>query len=249
MYGNGAVIVAFDHAPLGLLDGLGNICRQVEGILPSHPSGVVLNLGVLKRLAGKISEADVAAIMRLDGNQTYLAGDWTASADWELFYSAETAVRAGAAGAIVNLVLGGPAELSSLKVVARAAAACGELGIPLYVSAIVISNKNDLHKEEAHEQAFAARMAFELGADYVNLYGVSDPSSIEYASAWCDVPIIAQGAPRGGSPSEVANWAEKCGAAGAYGVCVGQAVWGSADPGRVVRLLSRALSSRDGTSL
>src|SRR5258706_340749 len=109
MDGRGALVVAFDHAPLGLQRGLEDISRKVRDLLPQQPDGVILNCGVLKHLGSDFRAfGQTAAIARLDGNRTHLGGDWTASPDWELFFSAATAKRFGASAAIVNLLLGGP---------------------------------------------------------------------------------------------------------------------------------------------
>jgi DhnA family fructose-bisphosphate aldolase class Ia len=232
-----SILVAFDHAPLGLVPGLERISDKVRALLPLGLDGVILNFGVLKHLSQDILNGPTPAIARLDGNQTYLQGDWLQASDWELFYSADAAARLGASGAIVNLLIGGPAELASMRVVAQAATACADLGIPLYVSAIAVDEPNTTEASPDIRRAFAARMAFELGADIVNLYGAGDPTLVEHVRTWCDAPLIAQGAPAGGSLSDVSNWAEKCRSAWADGICVGRAVWQSSDPSALVAQL------------
>ncbi|WP_229075185.1 hypothetical protein [Actinoplanes sp. DH11] len=226
----GRVVVALDHAPLGLLPGLERVSHTIGTLVSVQPDAMILNFGLLKRFGASLAAAGVAPILRVDGNRTYLAGDWTASDEWEMFYSAESAANVGASGVIVNLLLGFPAELASLKVLASAASAAQQTGLELYVSSIAADPGTGSADELRDRQAFAARMAFEMGADVVNVYGAGDPTVIEHVAPWCDADLLAQGAPSGPSAGAAANWAEKSVAAGAAGVCVGQSVWGDKDP-------------------
>jgi fructose-bisphosphate aldolase / 2-amino-3,7-dideoxy-D-threo-hept-6-ulosonate synthase len=240
----GRVLVAFDHAPLGLLDGLQRMPEVIPALVPAKPAGIILNFGPMKRFGELLIAAGIAPIMRLDGNRTFLAGDWTASPEWDLFYSAETAAAMGAQGVIVNLLVGGPAELASLTSATRAAAAAHRLGIPLYVSSIVIDPATGRQTENPDHKAFGARMAFELGADVVNVYGAEDPAVIEHVKPWCAADVVAQGAPATAHLDAIANWAEKCVASGADGVCVGRAIWGAPRPAAVLHAIEAALGAR-----
>jgi DhnA family fructose-bisphosphate aldolase class Ia len=252
---DGVLLIAFDHAPLGLIAGLDRTNEIISGLLDDRVDGFVVSYGMAKFLAGPSARNPGAAraplIVRLDGNQTYLQGDWTRSADWELFCSAETAMRVGAVGAIVNLLLGCPAELASIKVVSRAVAACAEVGLPLYVSAIACAEDTPGNggADTDDRKVFAARMAFELGADTVSLYGSHDPHILKDASHWCHVPLIAQGVRPGSRVEDMAAWAGECRSSGAAGVCIGQAIWQSADPVGVARQVLLALRPGSGQRL
>lgn len=247
-----SLIVAIDHVPLGLSAGLDDIDRRVGAILAGHPDGVVANYGLLKRMQQAFDLQSTTPIARLDGNRTFLAGEWTASADWELFFSAEASARIGAGAVIVNLLLGGPAELASLKVVARAAVACHASGLPLVVSAICVQRPGRkptgaiirrlsgvVHKREdpavlsLRGASFAARMAFEMGADYVVGYDLFAPDALGEIRRWCPVPLLAQGAPSG-DREKLHAWAQECLTNGANGVIVGRAIWQSEDPKETV---------------
>jgi DhnA family fructose-bisphosphate aldolase class Ia len=241
---SGLLVAAFDHAPLGLLPGLE---RTEDTVRALHKLGVrhfVLNYGPLRALAPGLKNLDpdseTTLILRLDGNQTYLFGDWTESEDWVLFHSAETAVRIGASAGIVNLLLGGPSELASLTVVARAVEACGRAGIPLYVSAMATPDPTSGQVSE-ESKIFAARMAYELGADLVNLYGMQDPKLISEVARWCPIPLIAQGAPLSEDPTVLTSWAGACRHHHAAGICVGQALWQAPNPSWVARQLLNGL--------
>ncbi|WP_033344973.1 beta/alpha barrel domain-containing protein [Catenuloplanes japonicus] len=221
-------MVAFDHAPLGLFAGLRNLPGIVSALADVKPDAVILNFGPMKRLGAELARSGIDTVLRLDGNRSYLAGDWTSSDEWELFYSVETAVKVGAAGVIANLLLGGPGEMASIRAVSTAAAAAHAARLRFYVSSIV------LNQPGGDGKAFGARMAFELGADVVNMYG-ADPRVVEEAVSWCDGgALLAQGAPKSGQPEAVIGWAKECMVAGATGVCVGEAVWGADDPAAVL---------------
>src|SRR5258708_2551476 len=258
-----SLVVALDHAPLGLAAGLDHIERKVEAILAGHPDGLIANYGWLKRIKQGEGPAQTSLIARLDGNRTYLAGDWTKSDEWELFFGVDACVRIGAQAGIVNLLLGSPAELASLNVVARAVAACDAVGVPLVVSAMYVPvMEQGSKRERAHPSSgslrtrpqaaederpgqgrcFAARMAFELGADYVIAYDTVDPHDLTEVKRWCPSPILAQGAPPG-QPVELAAWACACVSSGARGVVAGRAVWQDDNPTQVVTTLRMALPS------
>jgi DhnA family fructose-bisphosphate aldolase class Ia len=231
------VILALDHAPLGLLDGLD---RAEEILFETNNmplNGAIINYGVLKRLRDADARSDLPLICRLDGNRTFLSGDWTKSAEWELLYSADACKRTGASGAVVNLLLGGPAEMASIEVVARAAVTCRDVSLPLLVSAMYVGEERI-----GDEHAFAARMAYELGADAVCAYDVRDPKSLSSVMRWCPVPVYAQGAPDEGGHAGLARWAAGCVAAGARGVVVGRPVWQNPDPIGSLRALLSAIA-------
>jgi fructose-bisphosphate aldolase, class I len=233
------VIVAFDHAPLGLLPGLDAMDSLLAQFVRYQIEGYIVNYGVLKHLTREISDLSITPIARLDGNHTYLGGDWTKSPEWEMFYSVEACQKVGARAAIVNLLLGSPAELASLRVVAKAAAACREGALPLFVSAMCFC-KPAQHSAENSCHAFAARMAYELGADVVNVYGTSDANTIKEVRHWCPLPLYVQGAPVA-SDGDLTYWARECVGSGAKGVIVGRAAWQSPDPNETVRQLIAAL--------
>ena len=229
------VIVAFDHGPLGLLPGLDRMDALISAFEDLPLDGLILNYGVLKRFGRAQPSMPVTPIARLDGNRTVLGGDWSKSAEWELFYSVEACQRVGARAAIVNLLLGGPAEMASLRVVAQAAAACQRAKLPLYVSAMCVGDEG-ADWPPGHRQAFSALMAYELGADVVIVYEATAGVLAE-VRRWCPLPLYAQGAPSAGHGRDLEAWAAQCVAAGAKGVIVGRSVWQSTDPGDTLRRL------------
>lgn len=234
------VIVAFDHAALGLLPGLDRV-EDLAAQLEKYPiEGYIVNYGLLKNLARQGDSRQVSPIARLDGNQTFLAGDWTNQAEWELLYSVDDCKELGARGAIVNLLLGGPAELPSIKVVAKAAAACRRADLPLLVSAMCFCKQNQAGSTRHNCQAFSARMAYELGADRVNVYNVSDERLLKEVTRWCPLPLYAQGAMPYGPSMDLSQWAKSCLRAGASGIIVGRAVWQNPDPHEMIMNLIEA---------
>ena len=243
---NGLLILAFDHVFLGLLKGMEGIEHTIADVLPSHPDGLILNFGVLRRVRPILRDAGVTPILRLDGNRTYLAGDWTKSAEWEMFYTADSAAKAGAEAAIVNLLVGGPSELSSIKVVASAAAACQDVGIPLVVSAIALDSASSAGRRQRHkklEACFVARLAYELGADIVNAYEVADPNIVRSIKEACPIPMIVSGISAQDDRKDPANWVAAVVGNGAAGICVGRAVWQSAEPLKAAQNLRSAMDA------
>jgi DhnA family fructose-bisphosphate aldolase class Ia len=234
------VIVAFDHAALGLLPGLDRI-EDLAAQLEKYPiEGYIVNYGLLKRLARQGDSLRVAPIARLDGNQTFLAGDWTDQTEWELLYSIDDCRALGARGAVVNLLLGGPAELPSIKVVAKAAVACQRADLPLLVSAMCLCKQNHAKSVSHNCQAFSARIAYELGADRVIVYNVSDERLLKEVTRWCPLPLYTQGGVPQGTSMDLSQWAKSCLSAGASGIIVGRAVWQNPDPYTMIMSLIEA---------
>lgn len=244
---NRILFLAFDHIFLGLLPGIEDIERKIIATLSAKPDGMILNYGVLRQLGPTIASAGVAPILRLDGNRSYLAGEWTRLPEWEMFYTAECAAKAGAQAAIVNLLIGGPSELASIKVVARAAAGCEEADIPLVVSAIALPSRPLWRRHRADERQsraiFAARLAYELGASIVNVYSVADPSIVQEILPLISVPAVVSGGPGPGRLAELTRWAIGALSKGAAGICVGRAVWQDPEPDKISLELRSVLDS------
>ena len=247
MHLNRILFLAFDHIFLGLLPGIEDIERKIVATLPAKPDGMILNYGVLRQLGPAIASAGVAPILRLDGNRSYLAGEWTKLPEWEMFYTAECAVKAGAQAAIVNLLVGGPSELASIKVVAKAAAGCQEADIPLVVSAIALSSMPPWRRHRTDERRsrtiFAARLAYELGASIVNVYSVADPSIVQEILPLISVPAVISGGPGPGRLAELTHWVAGALSKGAAGICVGKAVWQDSEPDKIALELRSALDN------
>lgn len=239
--GGPSVIVAFDHAPLGLLPGLDRMDTLLREFAAQPLAGIIVNYGVLKRLSRENPQPSVNPIVRLDGNRTVLGGDWTRSAEWELFYRADACQQLGARAAVVNLLLGGPAELLSLKVVAQAVLACQNAGLPLLVSAMCLATTDTEEIGYSH-QAFSARIAYEMGADMVNVYSAVDGAVIREVRQWCPLPLYAQGAPASEGAATLSRWARECVLAGAQGVVVGKSIWQHPDPTERLRVLITELA-------
>jgi class I fructose-bisphosphate aldolase len=216
---------------LGLLEGLDRTEELLLSVRNCPLAGAILNYGVIRYFKRIAPASIVPIIARLDGNRSFLAGDWTKSSEWELLYDADACREAGASAAAVNLILGAPSEMASIKAVTRAAVSCHRAGIPLLVSAMTFGVKGN------ERYAFGARMAYELGADVVSVYGVRDATCLAEVSRWCPLPFYAQGAPAADGPADLGRWAQSCIAHGARGVVAGRSIWQSLDPPAVTRQL------------
>jgi DhnA family fructose-bisphosphate aldolase class Ia len=244
MRADNLLVLAFDHVFLGLLPGIGHTENTIAALLPAHPDAIIMQPGVLRKVGSALLDHQVTPILRLDGNRTYLAGEWTRSPEWEIFYTAEFAAKAGAKAAIVNLLVGSPAELSSIKAVATAVEACQDVGMPLLVSAIALNQTSQsTPSDPVANQPFVARLAYELGADFVNAYDVTDPGLVRSILPVCPIPTIMSGGSRIKTHKGLVRWTGDVVREGAAGVCLGRAVWQNPDPGRLTRDLRAAIDS------
>ena len=231
------LVVALDHIPLGIMPGWEHAEKTLKAVIAGQPDYIVVNFGILKRFSA-LFQGGPRTVLRLDGSPSYLVDNWLDAAEWHLLYSIEDALRLGASAAIVNLVVGGPAEMQSVRAVARAASACLERQFSLFVSAV--PSAKALERDHTEVTAFAARLASELGADIVNLYYDGDAKGLEYIVPTCPAPIVLAG---GALKSDVDTLRRVRFAvdAGCLGVCYGRSIWQSRHPTLVMKAVRSLL--------
>lgn len=235
--GKHLLVVALDHIPLGVMSGWEYPEDTLETILQGHPDYLVLNFGIIKRFSSLLQEGP-GIVLRLDGSPSYLVEDWRKASRWDLLYSIDDALRVGASAAIVNILVGGVAEMPSIRVAARVASACLERKLPLIISAIPSSELTGY--DEVEVASFAARLAAEVGADIVNSYFDANHEDLRRIVSICPVPVLLSG----GSPksdTETIRRAYSALQAGCVGICFGRSIWQSNDPLSVMQALRTLL--------
>lgn len=229
-----AVIVAMDH-PAYL--GMGVPAAAVEAIAAAGPDAVLATWHLARSRPEAF--ASCGLILRVDGGVSDLgepAGGDTSS----LLYRAEEAMVLGADAVIVMTFPGTPDEERSLGRLARLAAECERLGLPVVAESIP-GGWGQTVEWTAHNVGRGARIAVELGADAVKTMCPGPPETFAEVAAACPGPVVALGGPKADDADQVVALARGVVAAGAAGVAFGRNVWGSDDPAGMVARLRAAV--------
>lgn len=227
----GRVLVgALDHYPLGSQSGLERPLMVADRLIAGGVDAIIASFGILKSVIGSRppSTEPPKFLLRADGNETYLHGEWTSSPHWCRWYSASDAHAIGASGLAVNLILGGPSELESLTVVSSAARDVHHQSLGLLVSVIVVDDQDsDRLIFDPERVMFGARVAAELGADIVNIYTNGDARLLADIPLHTFVPTVVSGLGPIRRESPGVASLRMAGELGFAGACLGRALWGS----------------------
>jgi class I fructose-bisphosphate aldolase len=233
-----SVVIALDHAQFkGPTDGLRSLPEAVAQAVEGGADGIILNPGAVRdcvsRYAGRCS-----LVLRITGAST----DTNPTFDYHRpIASARRASTLGADAVIAMGFLGGPGEAPSLALLAKIAADCDRCGMPL-VAEMLIADPAKFN--DVPSIARGARVAYELGADVVKVYGAGDPAFAEVPKS-CPLPVLVAGGAASEDPAGMAREAVRRGAAG---VAFGRTVFGAKDPAAVVRALVDVVHGTKGGS-
>jgi class I fructose-bisphosphate aldolase/fructose-bisphosphate aldolase/2-amino-3,7-dideoxy-D-threo-hept-6-ulosonate synthase len=229
-----AVFVAMDH-PAYM--GTGVPAAAAGAIASARPDAVLATW----QLARSRPEAFATSglILRVDGGISDL-GEPPVSDTTSLLYSAEQALVLGADAVVIMVFPGTPDEERSLGRLARLAAECEQLGLPVMAESIpggwprtVPWNTENVGR--------GARLAVELGADIVKTVCPGPADEFAAVAEACPAPVVALGGPKVDDEDQVVALARGVVAAGGAGVAFGRNVWGSDDPAALVGRLMEAV--------
>lgn len=229
-----AVIVAMDH-PAYL--GAGVPAAAVDAVAAAGPDAVLATWHLARSRPEAF--AGCGLILRVDGGVSDL-GEPAAGDASTLLYRAEEAMVLGADAVIVMAFPGTPDEERSLGRLARLAAECERLGLPVVAESIPGGWAQTVGWT-AENVGRGARIAVELGADAVKTMCPGPPETFAEVAAACPGPVVALGGPKADDAGQVVDLARGVVAAGAAGVAFGRNVWGSDDPAGMVARLRAAV--------
>jgi DhnA family fructose-bisphosphate aldolase class Ia len=220
------IIVPFDH---GVTKGPVGELRDPHRIATAAGEGgadaIMFHAGLAPLLADVYGGA-LASILKLtDGVSD--------TSDQVPLASVEQAVRYAVDAVCVEFYLGSRNERESLQLIGRVRREAEAYGMPLMVAAYVDRSRTD--RDSAIPVAHAARVAAELGADFVKTPFVSDDAGFGEIAAGTPVPVVMAGGRTIDEQALVTRTAHAIDH-GAAGVAMGRNVWGGGD---TVRVLSR----------
>jgi DhnA family fructose-bisphosphate aldolase class Ia len=229
---NGRVlIVAFDH---GLIEGPAKGMEQpghtLAKIVEGGANAILTSFGVATRFAKEI--ASLGLILRLDGGGTKLGQMGGSSGQ---FYTIEDALRLGADAVAVSAFPGSSKEEATLKVLAEVIREAHAWDIPVMAEMVPGGFDSGPEFRTAESIAISARVAAELGADWVK---IPYAEGFEQVTASCYVPAVILGGSKKGSERQMLETIRAALVAGGAGVAVGRNIFQAGDPARMTAAIA-----------
>ena len=217
-----ALIVAFDH---GLIDGpargMERPAETLAKIVAGGADAILTSYGAATRFAREI--APLGLILRLDGGGTKLGKMGPGSQ----FYTVQDALRLGADAVAVSAFPGSPQEETTLHTLATVIGEAHAWGLPVMGEMVPGGFDSGPEYRTAESIAIAARVAAELGADWVK---IPYADGFDRVVETCYVPAVILGGARKGSERAMLETIRHALDAGAAGVAIGRNIFQADDP-------------------
>lgn len=216
-----ALIVATDH---GMISGpaIPNLAETLPQMISGGVDAVMASYGTATRFARQL--ARVGLVLRIDGAGTVLGPMDGPGAQ---FYTVEDALRVGADALCVTTFPGTPHEEATLETLARVIRKAHRWGLPVMAEMVPGGFDSGPELRTLHSINVAARVAAELGADWVKIPYVD---GFETVIQSCYVPVVVLGGPHQDDPTDTLAMVKAGMQAGAMGGTIGRNIWQSASP-------------------
>lgn len=229
-----ALIVAMDH---GLIDGpcpgLENPAETIASVVAGGADAILTSYGIACRFAREL--APVGLILRADGGGTSLGKMDGPGAQ---FYSVEEALRLGADAVAVSAFPGSPKEEATLETLARVIGEAHAWGLPVMAEMVPGGFDSGPEYRTAASIALAARVAAELGADWVK---IPYAEGFDQVTAGCYVPAVILGGAKKGSERIMLETIKTALLAGGAGVAIGRNIFQADDPAAMTAAVAAIL--------
>jgi DhnA family fructose-bisphosphate aldolase class Ia len=167
--------------------------------------------------------APLGLILRLDGGGTKLGKMGPGSQ----FYTVEDALRLGADAVAVSAFPGAPSEEATLRTLAQVVGQAHRWGMPVMGEMVPGGFDSGPEYRTAESIAIAARVAAELGADWVK---IPYATGFEHVAETCYVPAVILGGAKKGNERLMLETIRTALDAGAVGVAIGRNIFQADDP-------------------
>ena len=224
------LIVACDHGMISGPDaGIEKVGDTLERVIAGGADAVMASYGTASRFAAQLSR--VGLVLRIDGAASVLGPKGGPGAQ---FYTVQDALRLGADALCVTAFPGSPVEEATLTVLAHVIREAHVWGIPVMAEMVPGGFDSPPTARTVHSVGVAARVAAELGADWVKIPYVD---GFEQVVAGCYVPVVVLGGPHQDAPAATLTMLEAALRAGAVGATIGRNIWKSPDPTAMTQAL------------
>ncbi len=229
-----ALIVAFDHGMIdGPAKGMEKPGQTLSQIVAGGADAILTTFGMATRFAKEI--APLGLILRLDGGGTKLGKMDGPGAQ---FYPVEDALRLGADAAAVSAFPGSPKEEATLETLAHVISQAHAWNLPVMAEMVPGGFDSAPEFRTAESLAISARVAAELGADWVKIpYG----DGFQQVTAGCYVPVVILGGAKKGSERTMLETIQASLLAGGSGVAIGRNIFQAEDPAAMTAAVAAVL--------
>ena len=231
-----ALIVAFDH---GLTEGPARGMEYPAEILAKIVAGgadaILTSYGIATRFEREISS--LGLILRLDVGGTKLGKMGPGSQ----FFSVEDALRLGADAVAVSAFPGTPEEAHTLHTLATVITEAHRWGLPVMAEMQPGGFDAGPELNTTESIALSARVAAELGADWIKIPYASDFNQVVKT---CYVPIVMLGGVKTNNQPLLFETVHRAVESGASGVAIGRNIFQADDPGATTAALAAILHNR-----
>jgi DhnA family fructose-bisphosphate aldolase class Ia len=229
-----SLIVAFDH---GMIDGPAAGMEQpgptLEKIVTGGADAILTTYGTAIRFARQI--ASLGLILRLDGGGTKLGRMDGPGAQ---FYSVADALRVGADAVAVSAFPGSDKEEATLETLAHVIAEAHSWGLPVMAEMVPGGFDSGPEFRTAESIAVSARVAAELGADWVK---IPYASNFQQVTSTCYVPAVILGGAKKGSERVMLEKIDEALQADAVGVAIGRNIFQADNPAAMTAAVAALL--------
>lgn len=228
------LICATDHGMISGPDvGIELLAKTLRQIIAGGVDAIMVSYGTALRFAEML--APVGLVLRMDGAATVLGPKGGPGAQ---FYTVEDALRLGADALCVTAFPASPVEQATLKTLATVIRQAHAWGLPVMAEMVPGGFDSGPEHRTLEAISISARVAAELGADWVKIPYVE---GFEYVIETCYVPVVVLGGPHRHDPSATLEMVAAAMQAGAKGAVVGRNIWKAADPTAMVADLARLI--------
>jgi len=219
-----SVIVALDHGLIdGPCDGFEQVDATIASVMAGRPDAILTSYGIARRFEQELES--VGVIMRSDGASTNLGTPSTGSLGQ--FFGAEAAQRVGADALVVTALPGSDKEDLTLANLARTIDEAHRAGLPVLAEMVPGGFSRGAEMRSTESVALAARLAAELGADFVKAPYCERYRTVTESTF---VPVVILGGAKG-SEADTLTAIRDAIDGGAAGVAIGRNVFQCANPG------------------
>lgn len=224
-------ILAIDQViPQGLHPAISQPVRVLEQLANANFDAFLLHAGIVK-LAGHVLAGGKPFILKLT-TATTQSKDKTHRF---VVDRVEHAVGLGAVGVAMNLFVGSPYEALLFEQFSEAVQVCEQFGMPM----LAMAHPMPEQQYNAALQAYACRVAAELGADIVKTDYPGSSDGFQLITDNCPVPVLVEESPYSEDSSGTLQTTSEAMRAGGSGVLYGRRVWAHTDPLKIASEISK----------
>lgn len=226
--------IAYGTSPTGIPDGIRQIRKTIEAIVPGRPDAITMHKGIAasawEPFAGKIPLIIQSTIARPDDSVNQQVAD------------AEEAIRLGADALAAAAFICGPGEGEKLRTLSKCVKDATRFDLPVIFH--IYPREFDENPRVSHRSdlvAWAVRCGLECGADVIKTPYCGDIESFKQIVSECPVPVVAAGGPKSENLTLALQMAYEVMQSGAKGMTVGRNIWGVQEVLKALRAFSHII--------